>query len=331
MWKLTKGSLHITDTTNASRTLLFNLHTLEWDEDLLSLLKIPKSLLPKVCSSSEIYAETDPSFFSCPIPIAGIAGDQQASLFGQGCLEEGMVKNTYGTGCFLLMNTGTSPVFSKKKLLTTIAYTIGEETTYALEGSVFIAGAVVQWLRDNLKMIEKSRDIEPLATSVPDTKGVYFVPSFTGLGAPHWNPYARGMILGLTRGVSSAHIARAAIESIAYQVADVLRAMESDAKIPLSEIRVDGGAVHNNLLMQFQANLLDVAVVRPSESELTALGAGYLAGLATGLWKDTKQIQSQWKIERKFTPDNDHKTVRSHYHKWQKAVEITKQWEESHE
>lgn len=329
IWKLTGGKVHVTDTTNASRTLLYNLEEHKWDEELLRILNIPKEILPEVKSCSEIYGETSEDHFSCRIPIAGIAGDQQASLIGQACLQEGMVKNTYGTGCFLLMNTGSSPVFSQKKLLTTIAYTIQGKTTYALEGSVFIAGAVVQWLRDQLGMIEQSSDIEKLAESVVDTNGVYFVPAFTGLGAPHWDPYARGMMLGITRGTSSAHIARAALESIAYQVADVLKAMEADARIPIKQIRVDGGAVKNNLLMQFQADLLGVPVVRPTETELTALGAAYLAGLAVGFWKDQKEILSYWNAEKEFTPHLPKEKIQKHYLKWQKAVEITQQWEES--
>lgn len=329
VWKLTNGKVHVTDTTNASRTLLYNIQSHEWDEELLRILEIPKELLPKVCASSEVYAETSVEHFSCRIPIAGIAGDQQSALIGQACLQEGMVKNTYGTGCFLLMNTGEVPVFSQKKLLTTIAYTIQGKTHYALEGSVFIAGAVVQWLRDQLKIIEKSSDIEKLASSVQDTNGVYFVPAFTGLGAPYWDPYARGMMLGLTRGTSNAHIARAAVESIAYQVADVLKAMESDARIPIQQIRVDGGAVQNNLLMQFQADLLNVPVVRPAITELTALGTAYLAGLAVGFWKDQQEILSYWQAERQFIPTLLRDKIQKHYLRWQKAVEITQQWEEN--
>ncbi len=331
VWKLTDGKVHVTDTTNASRTLLYNLHDHKWDEDLLDILEIPKEILPRVCSCSEIYGETSPEFFSCKIPIAGIAGDQQASLIGQACLKEGMVKNTYGTGCFLLMNTGSVPVFSQKKLLTTIAYTIRGKTAYALEGSVFIAGAVVQWLRDGLGLIKQSSEIEELATSVSDTNGVYFVPAFTGLGAPHWDPYARGMILGITRGTSAAHIARAAVESIAYQVADVLKAMEADARIPINQIRVDGGAVKNNLLMQFQADLLNVPVIRPVITELTALGAAYLAGLAVGFWSDENEILSYWQAEKEFTPSLTVEKIHANYMKWQKAVEITQQWDESNQ
>jgi glycerol kinase len=329
IWKLTRGSVHVTDTTNASRTLLYDLQAHVWDEELLKILEVPREILPTVCSSSEVYAETAVEFFGRKIPISGIAGDQQASLIGQACMQEGMVKNTYGTGCFLLMNTGEIPVFSQKKLITTIAYTIQGKTEYALEGSVFIAGAVIQWIRDQMGWIENSSDIEKLAASVPDTNGVYFVPAFTGLGAPHWDPYARGMILGMTRGTSSAHIARAALESIAYQVADVLRAMEADARIPIQEIRVDGGAVYNDLLLQFQADLLDVPVIRSTATELTAIGAAYLAGLAVGFWKNKQEILSHWKAEKGFTPSQPRDKVQKSYLKWQKAVEITQYWEEN--
>ncbi len=329
IWKLTKGNVHVTDTTNASRTLLYDLQAHVWDEELLKILEIPKEILPTVCSSSEVYGETAAEFLGRKIPISGIAGDQQASLIGQACLQEGMVKNTYGTGCFLLMNTGQTPVFSQKKLLTTIAYTIQGKTEYALEGSVFIAGAVIQWIRDQMGWIEHSSEIEQLATSVTDTGGVYFVPAFTGLGAPHWDPYARGTILGLTRGSSSAHIARAALESIAYQVADVLRAMEADARIPIQEIRVDGGAVHNNLLLQFQADLLDVPVIRSTAKELTAIGAAYLAGLAVGFWKNQQEVLSHWQVDKEFIPSQPREKVQKNYLKWQKAVEIAQQWEEN--
>jgi glycerol kinase len=309
IWKLTRGSVHVTDTTNASRTLLYDLQAHVWDEELLKILEVPREILPTVCSSSEVYAETAVEFFGRKIPISGIAGDQQASLIGQACMQEGMVKNTYGTGCFLLMNTGEIPVFSQKKLITTIAYTIQGKTEYALEGSVFIAGAVIQWIRDQMGWIENSSDIEKLAASVPDTNGVYFVPAFTGLGAPHWDPYA--------------------IESIAYQVADVLRAMEADARIPIQEIRVDGGAVYNDLLLQFQADLLDVPVIRSTATELTAIGAAYLAGLAVGFWKNKQEILSHWKAEKGFTPSQPRDKVQKSYLKWQKAVEITQYWEEN--
>jgi glycerol kinase len=311
VWKLTDGKCHVTDTTNASRTLMYNLHTGQWDEELLEILQIPKEVLPQVRSSSEIYAETSTSSFSAAIPVAGIAGDQQAALFGQACLQEGMVKNTYGTGCFMLMNTGSKPVLSKSNLLTTVAYTVKGKTEYALEGSVFIAGAVVQWLRDNLGIIKTSADIQKLASSVSDCNGVYFVPAFVGLGAPHWNPYARGTILGITRGTTAAHLARAALESIAFQATDVLKAMEADSQIAIKELRVDGGAV----------------VIRPMITELTALGAAYLAGLAVGFWKDQSEITSYWQPEKKFIPSSHEKTLKS-YSKWQKAVEVAQEWEE---
>jgi glycerol kinase len=329
IWKLTRGNVHVTDTTNACRTLLYDLQAHVWDEELLKILEIPKEILPSVCSSSEIYAETALEFFGRKIPISGIAGDQQASLIGQACLQEGMVKNTYGTGCFLLMNTGQTPVFSEKKLLTTIAYTIQGKTQYALEGSVFIAGAVIQWIRDQMGWIENFSEIEKLAASVTDTNGVYFVPAFTGLAAPHWDPYARGMILGLTRASSRAHIARAALESIAYQVADVLRAMESDARIPIQEIRVDGGVVYNNLLLQFQSDLLDVPVIRSTSTELTAVGVAYLAGLAVGFWKNTQEILLHWKAEKEFKASVPREKMQKNYLKWQKAVQVSQQWEEN--
>lgn len=331
IWKLTDGKLHITDATNASRTLLYNLVTGDWDEELLNLLQIPKELLPKICDSSGRYGETTTSIFSSPLPICGIAGDQQAALFGQSCVQEGMVKNTYGTGCFMLMNTGSKPVLSKNNLLTTVAYKIDGKTTYALEGSVFIAGAVVQWLRDNFGLIKTSADVEKLANQVSDSNGVFFVPAFTGLGAPYWNPYARGALFGLSRGTTSSHIARAALESIAYQVADVIKAMESDSEISIKELRVDGGAVVNNLLMQFQADLLQAPVIRPATTELTALGAAYLAGLALGFWKDTKEIESYWKIDKEFTPTSTPDKSSKLYTKWLKAVEITQLWEEKKE
>lgn len=331
IWKLTEGKLHITDATNASRTLLYNLSTDEWDDELLEILQIPKEMLPRICDSSGVYGETSTAIFSTALPICGIAGDQQAALFGQACLQEGMVKNTYGTGCFMLMNTGTKPVLSKNNLLTTVAYKLNGRTTYALEGSVFIAGAVVQWLRDNFGLIKTSADIEKLAQSVSDTNGVYFVPAFTGLGAPYWNPYARGAIFGLSRGTTTAHIARAALESIAYQVADVIKAMESDSGIPIKELRVDGGAVINNLLMQFQADLLHVPVIRPQVTELTALGAAYLAGLALGFWKNTSELVSYWKLDKKFSPIAPVERSQKLYSKWLKAVEITQDWEEKKE
>lgn len=300
VWNLTGGKKHVTDASNASRTMMFNIKTGDWDEELLRIFGVPRSMLPEVCSSSEVYGEA--SLFSDPIPIAGIAGDQQAALFGQVCVRPGMVKNTYGTGCFMLMNTGSQPIASKNNLLTTVAWRIGERTEYALEGSIFIAGAVVQWLRDGLGIIKTSAEVEAFAATVSDTGGVYLVPAFSGLGAPHWDQYARGLIAGITRGTTSAHIARAALEGIAFQVMDVLKAMEADSGIRLKELRVDGGACANNLLMQFQADLLGVPVVRPKVSETTALGAAYLAGLAVGYWKNPSDIRDQWKADRRFTP-----------------------------
>jgi glycerol kinase len=302
IWKLTQGSLHITDATNACRTLLFNIHTQRWDDELLAILDIPPSLLPEVRSSSELYGHTSEGLLGSRIPIAGIAGDQQAATFGQACLQRGMAKNTYGTGCFMLLHTGDQPIASNHKLLTTIAWQKNGRTDYALEGSVFVAGAVVQWLRDGLGIIKRSEDVEGLALSVPDNGGVYFVPAFVGLGAPYWDSYARGTIVGLTRGSTSAHIARAALESIAYQTADVLDAMRQDSKLDLSELRVDGGASRNDLLMQFQADVLGVPVVRPSITETTALGAAYLAGLAVGYWSSEDDIVQHWQMEKRFEP-----------------------------
>ena len=325
VWNLTGGRVHVTDPSNASRTMLFNLNTGDWDDDLLELFDVPRAILPAVRSSSEVYGET--SLFGGAIPIAGIAGDQQAALFGQGCARPGMVKNTYGTGCFMLMNTGTKPMASKNNLLTTVAWRIGDRTEFALEGSIFIAGAVVQWLRDGLGIIKSSPEIEALAASVPDTHGVYLVPAFAGLGAPHWDAYARGLLAGITRGTTAAHIARAALEGIAFQVADVLRAMEADAKIRLKELRVDGGASANNLLMQFQSDLLGVPVVRPKVTETTALGAAYLAGLAVGLWKDRRQIAAQWQADRRFKPTMKPAQRRQHMSGWQKALSRAQHWE----
>ena len=302
IWKLSGGKSHVTDASNASRTLVFNIHTGEWDDELLALLAIPRAMLPHVMPSSAVAAETTDGLFATRIPIAGIAGDQQAALFGQRCVVPGMVKNTYGTGCFMLMHTGSQPVRSQNKLLTTTAWRIGGKDEYALEGSVFIAGAVVQWLRDSLGIIKSSSAVETLAAGAQDNGGVYFVPAFAGLGSPHWDPYARGAIVGLTRGTGAAHIARAALESIAYQTADVLHAMESDAGIKLGELRVDGGATQNDFLMQFQADVLGVRVVRPRVFETTALGAAYLAGLAVGYWQDAREISAQWQSERVFEP-----------------------------
>ena len=326
IWNLTGGRVHVTDPSNASRTMLFNLKG-DWDPELLKMLGVPRSVLPDVKSSSEIYGET--TLLGGSIPIAGIAGDQQAALFGQVCTQPGMVKNTYGTGCFMLMNTGTKPIASKNNLLTTVAWRIGNRTEYALEGSIFIAGAVVQWLRDGLGIIKSSSEVEALAAQVTDPDGVYLVPAFAGLGAPHWDQYARGLVAGVTRGTTAAHLARAALEGIAFQVADVLRAMQADARIKLKELRVDGGASANNLLMQFQSNLLDVPVVRPKVTETTALGAAYLAGLAVGFWKDQKQIAAQWQVDRRFTP-----TMKSAERKrlesgWRKALDRARRWEET--
>ncbi len=291
VWQLTKGALHMTDVTNASRTMLYNLRTGTWDDDLLSLLQIPRAVLPEVRSSSEVYAETAAGLFDGPIKIAGIAGDQQAALFGQNCFERGLAKNTYGTGCFMLMNIGEEPTPSRHQLITTVAWRQDGRTEFALEGSVFIGGAVVQWLRDGLGIIKSAGEIEKLAASVPDCGGVYLVPAFAGLGAPHWDQYARGTITGLTRGTTSAHLARAALEGIAFQVADVLGVMKEDSGLPVAELRVDGGACVNNLLMQFQADILQVPVVRPKVIETTALGAAYLGGLAVGFWKDREEVR----------------------------------------
>lgn len=326
LWKLTNGKVHATDVSNASRTMLYNIHTLAWDEELLDLMQIPASVLPEVKSSSEIYGYTDQILTAQSVPIAGIAGDQQAALFGQMCTRPGMVKNTYGTGCFMLMNTGTQVVPSSNNLLTTIAWKIGETTHYALEGSVFIGGAVVQWLRDGLKIIRSSSEVEALATQVPHTDGVYLVPAFAGLGAPHWNQHARGTLLGLSRGTTDAHIARAALESIAYQTMDVLKAMEADAGISIRELRVDGGATANDLLMQFQSDMLNTKVVRPSITETTALGAAYLAGLAVGYWKDTDEIAELWQVDKEFQPLMTEAHRNSLTRGWNRAVSATIHW-----
>jgi glycerol kinase len=326
VWNLTGGSRHVTDASNASRTLLLNIHSGDWDDELLDLFDVPRSILPEVRSSSEIYGEA--THFAPAIPIAGIAGDQQAALFGQVCNRPGMVKNTYGTGCFMLMNTGPKPIASKNNLLTTIGWRIGNRTEYALEGSIFIAGAVVQWLRDGLGIIKSSAEVEALAAQVPDTGGVYLVPAFAGLGAPHWDQYARGVIAGITRGTTAAHIARAALEGIAYQVRDVLKAMEADASLRLKELRVDGGACADNLLMQFQSDLLDVPVVRPKVSETTALGAAYLAGLAVGFWKDQTEIARQWQVDRRFIPAMKPAARKDLCAGWTKALARAKAWEQ---
>ncbi|HEY4108411.1 glycerol kinase GlpK [Puia sp.] len=328
VWKLTIGKLHITDTTNASRTLLFNIHTQQWDADLLRLFEIPAAILPEVRPSSELYGHTGSIMApgSVGIPIAGIAGDQQAALFGQLCTQPGMVKNTYGTGCFLLMNTGTKAVASKNRLITTIAWTRGGKTEYALEGSIFIAGAVVQWLRDGLHFIRQAQQVEAMAAEVADTGGVYCVPAFAGLGAPHWNQYARGSFFGMTRGTSQAHMARAALESIAYQTYDVLKAMEADSGIVLKELRVDGGATANNLLMQFQSDILQVPVVRPVVTETTALGAAYLAGLGVGYWSSEEDIRQQWAEDRRFRPEMEGQQARQLLNGWQRAVKAAIAW-----
>jgi glycerol kinase len=325
IWNLTGGRQHVTDPSNASRTMLFDIRKGEWDEELLKIFGVPRSMLPEVRSSSEVYGECN--LFGAPIPIAGIAGDQQAALFGQVCTKPGMVKNTYGTGCFMLMQTGTKPIASRNNLLTTVAWKIGGTTEYALEGSIFIAGAVVQWLRDELGLIASSAEVEALASRVPDNGGVYVVPAFAGLGAPHWDQYARGLIVGLTRGSNRSHIARAALEGIAYQVADVLHAMERDAKIRLKELRVDGGACANNLLMQFQADLLGVPVVRPTVSETTALGAAYLAGLAVGYWKSRAEIAEQWQTDRRFTPTMKPAGRRALEEGWRNALTRSRGWD----
>ena len=326
IWKLTDGKVHATDVTNASRTLLYNIFEHKWDQEILELLDIPESMLPDVRSSSEVYGETSGDIFARRLPISGIAGDQQAALFGQVCSQPGMAKNTYGTGCFMLLQTGEKPILSKNNLLTTIAWELDGKVHYALEGSVFIAGAVVQWLRDGLGMIRSSNEIESLARKAKDNDGVYLVPAFSGLGAPHWDPYARGTLIGLTRGTNRSHIARAALESIAYQSTDLLRAMESDAGITLKEMRVDGGASVNNLLMQFQADILNKPVVRPKVTETTALGAAYLAGLAVGFWKDIEEINQKWQVDKTFEPKMEQQEREKLLNNWHRAVERAKEW-----
>ncbi len=325
IWHLTRGKLHITDVSNASRTMLFNIHTLRWDEELLELFDIPAGILPEVKSSSEIYGKTTGQF-STSIPISGMAGDQQSALFGQMCIEPGMIKNTYGTGCFMMMNIGDQPIESKSKLLTTVAWKIGNETTYALEGSIFIGGAVVQWLRDSLGIIRTSDDVERLAAEVKDSDGVYFVPAFAGLGAPYWNQHARGTLTGITRGSTAAHIARAAVDSIAYQTLEVLLAMQKDSGVTILELRVDGGATVNNCLLQFQADLLQTKVVRPMITETTALGAAYLAGLAVGYWSDISEISQQWKLDRTFSPGIPASETTSLIKGWHRAVKAATAW-----
>src|ERR1700712_1347050 len=326
VWKFTRGKVHATDVTNASRTMLFNIQTLEWDKELLEIFNIPASMLPEVKQSSEIYGETATTVFASKIPIAGIAGDQHAALFGQMCIDNAMVKNTYGTGCFMLMNIGSKFIASKNNLLTTIAWKIDGKVQYAFEGSIFIGGAVVQWLRDGLGIIKAAAEVETLALSVNDTGGVYFVPAFAGLGAPYWDPNARGTIVGLTRGTTSGHIARAAIEAIAYQTVDVLKAMEADSGLKIKELRVDGGATANNLLMQFQADLLGCKVIRPHVVETTALGAAYLAGLAVGYWNNVEEIQQQWRTERDFVPVENTAAVQQAMAGWKRAVAATQSW-----
>ena len=325
LWNLTGGKVHATDITNASRTMLFNIHTTSWDEELLELFGIPNQLLPEVRSSSELYGETTGQILSAKIPIAGIAGDQQAALFGQMCTEIGMVKNTYGTGCFMLMNIGQTPIISKNSLVTTIAWKINDKVVYALEGSIFIGGAVVQWLRDGLGILSNSSEIESLANKVSDNGGIYLVPAFAGLGAPHWNQHARGTITGITRGTTREHLARAALESIALQTRDVLMCMEADSGAAIKELRVDGGATVDDLLMQLQANILGAKVVRPKVTETTALGAAYLAGLAVGFWENIDEIKSQWKMDNCFDPENDfdkNKIIKG----WNRAVKAAKAW-----
>lgn len=320
VWRLTRGEIHVTDVTNASRTMLFNIKDLKWDEELLKLLDIPMSMMPEVKSSSEIYGHTKTTIFAHEVPISGIAGDQQAALFGQMCIEPGSIKNTYGTGCFVMLNTGSKPVLSKNNLLTTIAWKIRDKITYALEGSIYVGGSVVQWLRDGLGFITSSSEIEDLASTVPDSGGVYFVPALTGLAAPYWDQYARGTIIGITRGTTRAHIARAALDGIAFQTYDIAQAMAKDMDAPLMELKVDGGASRNNLLMQHQADLLGITVVRPKITETTALGAAYLAGLAVGFWNNIDEIKNQWQVERTFEPIADSEKIEAAKAGWADAI-----------
>lgn len=326
VWKLTQGRKHVTDVSNASRTMLFNINTLKWDAELLSLFDVPLAMMPEVASSSEIYEYSNTTFFASKVPIGGIAGDQQAAMFGQMCVDEGMVKNTYGTGCFILKNTGSKPFLSKNSLVTTIAWQLNGKVTYALEGSIFIGGAVVQWLRDGLGIISSSAEIESLAAMVPDNGDVYFVPSFTGMGAPYWDQYARGVMIGISRGTNRSHIARAALEGIAYQTMDVMNAMEIDTNMQITELRVDGGASANNLLMQFQSDILGIPVIRPEVVETTALGAAYLAGLSTSFWNSIDELKNQWKLNRKFSPMLSAEEVNGLKTKWADAVERAKSW-----
>ena len=323
IWRLTRGTAHVTDVTNASRTMLFNINTLQWDDDLLKLLDIPRSMMPEVKSSSEIMAHTKTTIFAHEVPIAGVAGDQQAALFGQMCVEPGSIKNTYGTGCFVMLNVGEKPVLSKNNLLTTVAWKIGDKVNYALEGSIYVGGSVVQWIRDGLGFIKSSSEIEELASTVPDSGGVYFVPALTGLAAPYWDPYARGLICGITRGTTRAHIARAALDGIAFQTYDIAQAMAKDMNAPLTELKVDGGASRNNLLMQFQANLLGINVVRPKITETTALGAAYLAGLAVGFWESIDELRQQWQVERTFEPVKDSPEIDEAKKGWADAIQRT--------
>jgi len=326
LWHLTQGRVHATDVSNASRTLLFNVHELKWDEELLRLLDIPAAILPKVHSSSEVYGHAAPDHFGGEIPIAGMAGDQQAATFGQMCTEPGLIKNTYGTGCFLMMNTGTRLIESRRKLLSTVAWQIGSEVQYALEGSIFIGGAIVQWIRDNMGFIQKAGDIEALALSVNDHGGVYFVPGFVGLGAPHWDPYSTGLLIGLNRDTRPGHIARAALEAICLQSVDVLQTMEKDSGLKVKELRVDGGAVENDLLMQIQADLSGYNLVRPQTTETTALGAAYLAGLAVGYWKDVEELKTHWRVERTFRPGLPAEDAAKRVGQWRRAVERSRAW-----
>jgi glycerol kinase len=328
LWNLTRGKVHATDDSNASRTLLYNLKTNDWDDELMELFDIPRSVLPEIRSSSEIYGEVATGRSLSGIPIAGMAGDQHAALFGQACFEEGMAKNTYGTGCFLLMNTGQRPVYSKNNLLTTVAWRMGDQIEYALEGSIFIGGAVVQWLRDELKLVESAEELNKLAATVSDSNGLYLVPAFAGLGAPHWDPYARGITVGITRGTKRAHFCRAALDAIAHQSADLITCMEKDSTLELATLRVDGGAARSDLMLQIQSDLLQIDVQRPQCVETTALGAAYLAGLAVGYWKDRESITQHWKCEKTFTPERSIEDTALSRKKWDKAVERAKGWED---
>jgi glycerol kinase len=329
IWNFTKGELHVTDVTNASRTMLFNIHTLDWDDELLELFDIPKSMLPEVKDSSEVYGHTKTTIFASKVPIAGIGGDQMAALFGQMCTKKGMVKSTYGTGCFMLMNIGEKPILSNNKLLTTVAWRINGKTNYALEGSIFIGGAVVQWLRDGIGLIRRSSDVEYVANSVESSEGVYFIPAFAGLGAPYWDQNARGSMFGITRGTTDAHIARASLDAIAYQTMDILKAMQSDSEIDIKELRVDGGASVNDMLMQFQSDVLNTTTIRPKTIETTALGAAYLAGLAVGFWKSIEEIQNIWEEDVKFYPTKDQESIKEGIQGWYRAIDALQYWSKS--